>query len=89
MIKDASLGHGHMSGNNESFNHAIASILKSYLDKHQGFLPENLYEMIIQRVEQPLIDTILEQTGGNLSKAAKILGLSRITLRKKMSTKIR
>lgn len=76
-----------MSNHNESFNHAIASILKSYLDKHQGFLPENLYEMIIRRVEEPLIETILEQTGGNLSKAAKILGLSRITLRKKIKEK--
>jgi|TARA_A200000113_G_scaffold224310_2_gene241900 Fis family transcriptional regulator len=43
--------------------------------------------MIIRRVEEPLIETILEQTGGNLSKAAKILGLSRITLRKKINKK--
>ena len=73
-----------MSQSNDSFNHAIASILKSYLDKHQGFLPVNLYNIIIQKVEQPLIETILEQTDGNLSRAAKILGLSRITLRKKL-----
>lgn len=73
-----------MTQSSESLNHAIASILKSYLDKHQGFLPNNLYEIIIQKVEQPLIETILNQTNGNLSKTAKILGLSRITLRKKI-----
>ena len=74
-----------MTQNTDSLNHAIASILKSYLDKHQGFLPENLHEIIIQKVEQPLFETILEQTNGNLSKASKILGLSRITLRKKLA----
>ena len=73
-----------MSQSNESFNHAIASILRSYLDKHQGFLPTNLYEMIIQKIEKPLIETIIEQTDGNISKAAKILGLSRLTVRKKL-----
>ena len=78
-------GQKSMTQSNESFNHAIASILKSYLDKHQGFLPQNLHEIIIKKVEIPLIQTILEQTGGNVSKAAKILGLSRITLRKKLS----
>ena len=75
-----------MSQSHDSFNHAIASILKSYLDKHQGFLPNNLYSIIIQKVEQPLIETVLDQTDGNLSRAAKILGLSRITLRKKLKT---
>tara|TARA_B100001989_G_C24546705_1_gene471309 strand:- start:267 stop:509 length:243 start_codon:yes stop_codon:yes gene_type:complete len=73
-----------MTQSSDSLNHAIASILKSYLDKHQGFLPNNLHEIIIQKVEQPLIETILSQTNGNLSKTAKILGLSRITLRRKI-----
>ena len=73
-----------MAQSNESFNHAIGSILKSYLDKHQGFLPTNLYEMIIQKIEKPLIETIIAQTNGNISKAAKVLGLSRLTLRRKL-----
>jgi Fis family transcriptional regulator len=74
-----------MSIRHESLNHAISSILKSYLDKHQGFLPNNLHEIIIRKVEQPLIETILEQTEGNISKAAAILGLSRLTIRKKIA----
>lgn len=74
-----------MSNRHESLNHAISSILKSYLDKHQGFLPNNLHEIIIRKVEQPLIETILEQTEGNISKAATILGLSRLTIRKKIA----
>ena len=73
-----------MSQSNESFNHTITSILRSYLQKHQGFLPNNLYEMIIQKIEKPLIETIIEQTDGNISKAAKILGLSRLTVRRKL-----
>lgn len=74
-----------MSQHKESFNDAINDIIKSYLEKHQGFLPTNLYEMIIQKIEKPLLETLIEQTGGNLSRAAKILGISRLTLRRKLN----
>ena len=41
--------------------------------------------MVIQQVEQPLIKVVLQQTHNNQSEAAKILGISRGTLRKKMA----
>jgi len=44
-----------------------------------------LYAMVLEEVERPLIQTVLEHCGHNQSKAAQVLGLSRSTLRKKMT----
>lgn len=44
-----------------------------------------LYAMVLKEVERPLIQTVLEHCGHNQSKAAQVLGLSRSTLRKKMT----
>ena len=44
----------------------------------------DLYEMVIQQVEKPLIEFVLEQTEQNQSKSAQMLGINRNTLRKKM-----
>lgn len=40
--------------------------------------------MVINTVEKPLLLYIMNKTEGNQSKAAKILGLNRNTLRKKL-----
>ncbi len=45
----------------------------------------DLYSMVLNEVERPLIQAVLEQCGQNQSKAAQMLGLSRSTLRKKMA----
>jgi Fis family transcriptional regulator len=44
-----------------------------------------LYALVLSEVEQPLIRTVLEYCGHNQTQAAQILGLSRSTLRKKMT----
>ena len=40
--------------------------------------------MVINTVEKPLLLYIMNKTEGNQSKAAKMLGLNRNTLRKKL-----
>lgn len=47
---------------------------------------ENAYMVVMQLVEKPLIEITLEQTRGNQTKAAEILGLNRGTLRTKMKS---
>jgi two-component system nitrogen regulation response regulator GlnG len=44
-----------------------------------------VYRKILARVEKPLLETVLERTGGNQIKAAALLGINRNTLRKKIS----
>ncbi len=49
-----------------------------------GVPPNNLYRLVLQEMEIPLFEKVLEYTGGNQSRAADVLGINRSTLRKKM-----
>ncbi len=55
-----------------------------FKDLDGGLPPENLYQMVLSEVELPLLEIVMNYTGGNQSKTAKILGLNRTTLRKKL-----
>jgi len=44
----------------------------------------DVYTMVLEQVERPLIRFVLEKTRGNQVKAADILGINRNTLRKKI-----
>ncbi|WP_010583759.1 sigma-54-dependent transcriptional regulator [Schlesneria paludicola] len=46
---------------------------------------EQLYDEVIQRVERTLLTELLHQVEGNISRASAILGISRSTLRVKLS----
>jgi len=43
-----------------------------------------IYRTLLERVERPLLETVLERTEGNQIKAAALLGINRNTLRKKI-----
>lgn len=55
-----------------------------YFAKLNGTKIAGLHAMVISEVEKPLIEATLEYCGHNQTKASKILGLSRGTLRKKI-----
>ncbi len=59
----------------------VASSVKQYLDDMGQTPPNDLHDRIIREVERPLVEAVLEHTGGNQSKAADILGVTRSTLR--------
>lgn len=46
--------------------------------------PNGIFNMLIKRVEKPIIEAILKITKGNKKKAAAILGINRNTLSKKI-----
>jgi len=58
--------------------------ISRFLDQLGTFYPENLHDLIMAKVERPLITQILRRVGGNQVHAARILGINRNTLRKKM-----
>jgi Fis family transcriptional regulator, factor for inversion stimulation protein len=47
--------------------------------------PHALYDMVIGAVEAPLLAYVMQRYQGNVSHAAKALGITRNTLRKKLS----
>ena len=51
----------------------------------QDLPPDGLYDRIVQEVERPLLLMSLAATRGNQIRAARLLGLNRNTLRKKLS----
>ena len=44
----------------------------------------DLYQLVLNEVEGPLLEAVLRHTGSNQSKASIMLGLNRGTLRKKL-----
>ncbi len=74
-----------MSGENELAS-CVRKTLECYFRDLDGETASNVYDMVIQCVEKPLIEVILHHTGGNQTVAAGILGLNRNTLRKKIQT---
>ena len=69
----------------ESLGEAIERHLSTYFAAHGEELPpDGLYDRISREVDKPLITMCLAATRGNQVKAAKLLGLNRNTLRKKI-----
>lgn len=62
----------------------VTSALTDYFKELDGQHTTNLYDMVLQEVERPLLESVLGHTKNNQSITARILGLSRGTLRKKM-----
>lgn len=68
-----------------SLRESVRNCVKQYMSQLDGQDPQNLWKMVCEEVEVPLIRTILEYTNFNQSRAAIWLGISRGTLRKKMA----
>ncbi|MEW5789558.1 MAG: Fis family transcriptional regulator [Pseudomonadota bacterium] len=58
--------------------------LEQYFKDLDGEPPAGIYEMVLNCVERPLLEVILDRSGSNQSRAAEWLGINRNTLRKKM-----
>ena len=64
----------------------VEQAVELYFTQLKGHDTTNLYQLVINEVEKPLFATVLKHSGYNQTKAAKILGLSRSTLRKKIES---
>jgi two-component system nitrogen regulation response regulator GlnG len=60
--------------------------LREVLPAQAEALPKDLHAIALSWVERPLLEFVLEKTGGNQLRAAEILGINRNTLRKKITT---
>ena len=74
-----------MTKNYTSLSKVIEGNLDRFFEMHNGDSPESgLYDRVVNEVEKVLIEKTLSHVGGIQVMAAKILGINRNTLRKKM-----
>ncbi|WP_295647226.1 Fis family transcriptional regulator [uncultured Methylibium sp.] len=62
----------------------IRESLEVYFKDLRGAEPHAIYDMVIQVVEKPLLDVVMQHADGNQSRAAEWLGINRNTLRRKL-----
>ena len=70
-------------------SHSLEEAVIHLLDRHftapgSRNSPGHLYDLVLHRVERVLLSRVLEETRHNQVKAARILGINRNTLRKKI-----
>jgi two-component system nitrogen regulation response regulator GlnG len=71
-------------GANLSFENFLEEKLADLVDRMGGLEAGDIYSLVLQRVEKPLITLVLKKTEGNQVRAANLLGINRNTLRKKI-----
>ncbi|MEJ2620830.1 MAG: DNA-binding transcriptional regulator Fis [Candidatus Thiodiazotropha sp.] len=73
------------SKKSEPLRQCVSDAMQRYFNNLDGHGANNLYRLVMNEVEAPLLESVMKHTGGNQTHAATILGISRSTLRKKLS----
>ena len=63
----------------------VRKAMKRYFNQlDQSNIPIDVYQLVLNEVEPPLLNSVMNFSNNNQSKAAKILGINRTTLRTKL-----
>ncbi len=62
----------------------IKDNLEGYFHDLRGAEPHAVYDMVVNAVERPMLEVVMQRAEGNQSKAAEWLGINRNTLRRKL-----
>ncbi|MCK9469406.1 MAG: DNA-binding transcriptional regulator Fis [Porticoccaceae bacterium] len=68
----------------QSLRHHVEIAMANYFDELDGQPATDLYQLVLEQVESPLLEAVMTYTQRNQSRAAEMLGLNRGTLRKKL-----
>jgi Fis family transcriptional regulator, factor for inversion stimulation protein len=68
----------------QSLRDHVETAMASYFDELDGQPATDLYQLVLEQVESPLLEAVMGYTQRNQSRAAEMLGLNRGTLRKKL-----
>jgi len=63
---------------------SVTRAMNNYFSHLEGAEPADIYDMVMNEVEEPLLEAVMTFTKNNQSRAASIMGLNRGTLRKKL-----
>jgi Fis family transcriptional regulator len=82
-----------LENNNKSFDsyskkplkEEVRKALKRYfVQLDQKNMPIDVYQLVLNEVEPPLLNAVMKFANNNQSKASRILGINRTTLRTKL-----
>lgn len=83
--------HGaHLSGQSANTNGSrtlrelTGEAVRDYCRALDGHWPTGLYDMVVTEVESALLESVMDYAGGNQTRAARMLGIDRGTLRTKL-----
>lgn len=62
----------------------VYNLVNKFLAENKNKKIDDLYDMILCEVEPPMLQAVMEKKRGNQLQAAKLLGISRGTIRKKL-----
>lgn len=68
----------------QPLRNAVRVALRRYFAQLEGHEPSYLYRMVMEEIERPLLEVVMGYCQDNQTRAARILGLSRNTLRERL-----
>jgi Fis family transcriptional regulator len=63
---------------------SVRDTLKNYFTNIGGEQPVDFYSILLEEIERPMLEVLINYTHYNQVRMAQILGISRGTLRKKL-----
>jgi Fis family transcriptional regulator len=70
--------------NSTTLKQAVKDTLKNYFTNIGNEQPVDFYSILLEEIERPLLEVLINHTHYNQVRMAAILGISRGTLRKKL-----
>ena len=68
----------------KQLSHQVSKSMRKFFRELDGENPTDIYSMVLKEVELPLLEIVMKECKDNQSKASKILGINRGTLRTKL-----
>ena len=72
------------TGGQPTLREFVGNLVADLFSRLGGAECDGLYRMVIGEVEGSLLEAVMKETAGNQGRAARILGINRGTLRKKL-----
>lgn len=62
----------------------VQRAMEAYFEDLDGHQTSDLYSLFLEEVEKPFFDVVMQYNKGNITHAAQMLGLNRVTLRNRL-----
>ena len=72
------------NGEGAKLSHQVSQSMRKYFQQLDGESPNDVYNMVLNEVESSLLEIVMQQCDDNQTRASKMLGINRGTLRTKL-----